>query len=104
MKTSRPERTRLSRVRALMGLTAVIVLALSPALHHHPPEPSSPVSGQPGIQCTLCAVFQGMEPPGLGSASTHQPALDEAPVGEPISLVALAPRGILATRAPPRHA
>jgi len=65
MMTSRPARTMCARVRVLLCLASVILLACLPVFHHHPaPTKAAPV-GQSDQSCTLCAVFAGISVDGV---------------------------------------
>ena len=60
MTTFKPARTVGARVRVLLCLVSVVLLALLPVVHHHQAPSKAAPAGQSDQSCTLCAVFAGM--------------------------------------------
>ena len=65
MMTSKPARSMGARVRVLLCLASVVLLALLPVIHHHPAPTKAAPAGQSDQSCTLCAVFSGMAVDGV---------------------------------------
>ena len=104
MTTSRPASTRLSKVRFLLGLTAVGLLALLPVLHHHAPDADGSPSGPAGKPCSLCAIFSSIEAPAIGGPSIPPPVVEPVRAAASILPLEQAHLSGIASRAPPSFA
>lgn len=66
MSVHASERSRVRRVPALVCLIAATLVALLPAIHHHPAGATSAAGAQTERSCALCPVLSGF---GIDGAS-----------------------------------